>query len=121
MPTYIIVEFPNSKLPVPLITGKPNTWIPIPVVTERCERNCCSVQNIPLCLCIAITIHKSQGMTIGDLETFKKAVMYLPESETKGNAGLELVALSRVKIPDCLAVGNKQKKLTKMIIQNIGK
>ena len=60
-------------------------------------------------------------MTIGDGETFEKAVVYLPESETKGNAGLELVAFSRVKSPDCLAVGNKRNKLTKRIIQNIGK
>ena len=60
-------------------------------------------------------------MTIGDGETFKKAVVYLPESETKENAGLELIAFSRVKSPDCLAVGNKRNKLTKRSIQNIGK
>ena len=60
-------------------------------------------------------------MTIGDGETFEKAVVYLPESETKGNPGLELVAFSRVKSPDFLAVGNKRNKLTKRSIQNIGK
>ena len=60
-------------------------------------------------------------MTIGDRETFEKAGVYLPELETKRNAGLELVAFSRVKSPDCLAVGNKQNKLTKRSIQNIGK
>ena len=121
LPAYIFVEFPNSNLPAPLIPGKPNTWIPVPVITERCERKCCSVQNIPLRVCIAITIHKSQGMTIGDGEIFEKAVVYLPESETKGNAGLELVAFSRVKSPYCLAVGNKRNKQTKRSIQNIGK
>ena len=39
-PAYIIFEFTNSKLPVPLILGKPNKWIPIPFVTERCEWKC---------------------------------------------------------------------------------
>ena len=60
-------------------------------------------------------------MTIGDRETFNKAVMYLPVLETKGNTGLELVAFYRVKSPDCLAVGNKRNKLTQRSIQNTGK
>ena len=59
LPAYIVVDFPNSKLPVSLISGMPKTWIPIPCINDCCKKNCCSIKNIPLCVCIAITIHKS--------------------------------------------------------------
>ena len=75
---------------------------------------------IPLRVCIAISIHKSQGMTIGPGEVFEKVVVYLPEDQREQSPGLELVAFSRAKGPDCLAVGNNSNNLTIMSIQKIG-
>ena len=57
--------------------------VPIPVVEDRCDKKCCSVKTISLRVCIAITIHKSQGMTIGDGEVFEKVIVYLPEAGMK--------------------------------------
>ena len=63
-----------------------------------------------------ISIHKSQGMTIGPGEVFEKVVVYLPEDQREQSPGLELVAFSRAKGPDCLAVGNNSNNLTIMSI-----
>ena len=121
-PAYIIVDFKDAIIPGAdaLITGMTSTCVPIPVVTVRCEKNCCSVTTIPLRVCIAISIHKSQGMSIGPNEIFEKVVVYLPEGGNN-TAGLELVAFSRAKNPNCLAVGNQPENLTMMDIQKIGK
>jgi hypothetical protein len=62
---YVVVEFPESKLPVALVPGKPKTWIPIPVHKLRCDMNCCACTTIPLRLCNSISVHKSQGSTFG--------------------------------------------------------
>jgi len=98
----------------------PPTCVPVPVVMDQCEKKCCSVKTIPLRVCIAISIHKSQGMTIGPGEVFEKVVVYLPEDQREQSPGLELVAFSRAKGPDCLAVGNNSNNLTIMSIQKIG-
>ena len=60
-------------------------------------------------------------MIIGDGEIFNRVFMNPPDSDTRGNASLELVAFSRVKSPDCMAVGNKVNDLINRNIQNIGK
>ena len=46
--------------------------------------------------------------------------MYLPENQREESHGLQLVAFSRAKGPDCLAVGNNSNNLTIMSIQKIG-
>ena len=51
-------------------------------------------------------------MTIGDGEIFDKVVVYLPDSATRGNAGLELVAFSRVKSLDCMTVALEIKEMS---------
>ena len=51
-------------------------------------------------------------MTIGLGEVFEKVVVYLPEDQREQSPGLELVAFSRAKGPDCLAVGNNSNNLT---------
>jgi hypothetical protein len=123
LPSYVIVEFPNSKIPEEdcLIPGKPATMVPIPVVIDRCQKRCCSITTVPLRVCIAITIHKSQGMTIGDGQIFEKVIVYLPEAGCRSNPGLELVAFSRASGPDCVTVGNDSSILTEMSIKKIGK
>ena len=81
LPAYVIVEFkhvniPNKKKPFPMY---PKNWIHIPIITEQCEKRYCSITTIPLRVCKALTIHKSQGMTIGPNECFEKAFVYLPD------------------------------------------
>ena len=114
------VYIPNDKKPFPNL---PNNFIPIPVVTDRCEKKCCSITTIPLRICKALTIHKSQGMTIGPNENFEKAVVYLPEKSQNQNntAGLELVALSRVTSPKNLAIGNLSTSLCISELKKLGK
>ena len=78
--SYVVVGFknvciPDDKKPFPNLQ---NNFIPIPVVTDRCEKKCCSITTIPLRICKALTIHKSQGMTIGPNENFERAIVYLP-------------------------------------------
>ena len=41
------------------------TWVPIPVDQGMCEGHCCSRKGLPLMPAYAITIAKSQGMSIG--------------------------------------------------------
>ena len=66
---------------------------------------------IPLRVCQSITIHKSQGMTIGKNEIFTKVVLYLPDSKSGGRRtpGSDLVGLSRAKDLSSLAIGNQSK------------
>ena len=75
---------------------------------------------IPLRICIAITIHKCQGMTIGPGQQFERVVVHLPESGTRKNPGIELVAISRAMNPTCFAIGNHSSTLTTMDIKKIG-
>ena len=121
LPVYVIVDFPSCTIPLEdaLVPNMPPTCVPVPVVMDQCEKKCCSVKTIPLRVCIAISIHKSQGMTIGPGEVFEKVVVYLPEDQREQSPGLELVAFSRAKGPDCLAVGNNSNNLTIMSIQKL--
>ena len=52
----------------------------------------------------ALTIHKSQGMSIEPGNPFESAAIYLPEKREKTNPGLELVATSRVTYISFLAM-----------------
>ena len=86
--------------------GAPSTWIAVSVVTNRCEKNCCLVSAIPLRFCVAMKIHKAQGMTVGKGMDFEKLIVYLTVAGKRTTPGLELVAFSRVKKPEDIAVGN---------------
>ena len=77
---------------------------------------------MPLRVCKSITIHKSQGMTIGENEIFTKVVLYLPDSLSgRKTPGSELVGMSRAKNLNCLAIGNESKNLSVQDIQKIGR
>jgi hypothetical protein len=115
---YIVVEFPRSKLTQSLITGQDSKMIPITRTTTRCEKNCCSISAFPLQICRALTIHKSQGMTVGEGEQFEKVIVYLPENAK--TPGLPLVACSRSKKATDFAIGNKLQDVSKKAIQQIG-
>jgi hypothetical protein len=119
---YVVVDFPETTIPEAqkLIPNMPKTCVPIPIVTRRCEKNCCSISAMPLQVCKALTIHKSQGMNIGEGKQFEKVVVCLPVSGNKC-PGLELVATSRaVELAD-FAIGNSSTQLTKQDLFNIGK
>ena len=119
---YIIVYFKQSNLSSnePMIEGAPSTWIAVPVVTNRCEKNCCSVSAIPLQVCIAMTIHKAQGMSFGEGMDFDRLIVYFTVSGQRTTPGLELVAFSRVKKLEDIAVGNPVGELEITNITNIG-
>ena len=57
----------------------PSTYIPIIPLTIKCEKRYCTVTSIPLRLCKALTIHKSQRMSVGPGNPFESVIMYLPE------------------------------------------
>lgn len=73
------------------------SWIPISPVTTNWENNGtpCSRTQFPLALAWAITIHKSQGLTL------TKAIIELGPKDFA--PGLSFVAISRVKTLDGIA------------------
>ena len=105
-----------------MFPDKDGRFVSIPTVTERCEKKCCSITMMPLRVCKSITIHKSQGMTIGENEIFTKVVLYLPDSLSgRKTPGSELVGMSRAKNLNCLAIGNESKNLSVQDIQKISR
>ena len=127
------MEFPDSTLPHALVAGFDKTHVPIPFLTQRCERKCCSVTALPLRVCRALTIHKSQGMTVGrevitengitrNKHPFQNVIVYLRPKESKHKTpGSEVVAFSRVTKLEYLAIGNSADKLDRTMLKNIGK
>ena len=101
-PVYVVVDMPDISFPPELVWNREHpTWFPVPLETMRCERNCCSMTTIPLRVCKAITIIKSQGQSVGPGNNWTKLVCRLPQRSTPG---LELVAISRVTDPSCLMI-----------------
>ena len=62
----------------------------------------CTRQQLPLDLAWAISIHKSQGMTVGPKEAFQKLIVDCGQTEHWA-PGLLYVAASRAVHRDCLA------------------
>ena len=91
-------------------------------VEERCEKcKRCTITAIPLKVCKALSINKSQGMTVGQGELFKKVVMYILEEGQRKTPGIELTPASRVKEGKDLAFGNDSHKITLEMVQDIGR
>ena len=86
--------------------------IPIIPLTIKCDKKCCTVTSISLRVCIAITIHKSQGMSVGSRNPFDSAVIYLPKKREISNPGSELVATSRVTEISFLAIYDTNRQVT---------
>jgi ATP-dependent DNA helicase PIF1 len=92
---YPIIKTKDGKL----VTAKPDTW-----EMRDGEKKIASISQIPLRLAWAITVHKSQGMTLdGAHVDLSKA--FVP--------GMGYVALSRVRSLDTLTLGG----LNKMALQ----
>jgi hypothetical protein len=82
-----VVEFRNGRT----VTMKPEDWILMDGEVERA-----AITQVPLKLAYAITVHKSQGMTL-DAARVNLARTFEP--------GMGYVALSRVKSLDSLSLG----------------
>ena len=104
-PEFIVVDFPKYKGP-PMYEEHP-TWVPITVNTVHCEHKCCMREGYPLKSGYAITIAKSQGLTIGKDELVTCAIIKLsPKIDMEKLCyGLAYTALSRVSEDEdwCLA------------------
>ena len=104
LPDLVLVEFNDYSGPV-WDPAHP-TIVPIGrwVWTEHCKHKCSRAQ-IPLRVCWGITVHKSQGMTVGPKSVLKRAVLVLGDSSVEGWApGSAFVQLSRVVSPACMAI-----------------
>ena len=122
MPSFVVVDFPQCLVPEDEQQFPNNpTYVSIPADTSRCDAKCCSITMIPLRVCVAITIHKSQGMTVGTGEIFDHVVVHLPDSTTKRSPGLELVAFSRAKTENNIAIGNRYNTMVEERFKKIGK
>lgn len=89
-----------------VVTAKPEEW----TVTDEKEVILASYSQIPLRLAWAITVHKSQGMTLDTAEidlskTFEAGQGYVALSRLKSWEGLYLTGINRVSLElDSLAV-----------------
>jgi hypothetical protein len=94
---YIVVKFPNSKVSVDDAWDHDHpTHIPVPVATLFCKAKCCSQTTVPLRICKAISIYKSQGMTVGLGKDWEYVVVGFPCPNDRCNgSGQELVGISR--------------------------
>jgi PIF1-like helicase/Helicase len=95
--TEIVVEFDTSKESVPIKRVKAEFFVSRGIKVER--------QQFPLCLAYAITIHKSQGMTLDKV--------LLDVGSTVFEPGMIYVALSRVrKLQDVYFIDFDPTKIT---------
>ena len=119
---YVVVEFENSKLARPLVPGQTNTTlVPIPLCTQRCDRGCCWIKTIPLRVCYGLTGHKTQGMSVGQGEQFKKIKIHMPKGKMKNTPGWVLTAFTRAKAGIDVAIANQSRNLSKTELLRIGR
>ncbi|KAK3093512.1 hypothetical protein FSP39_016633 [Pinctada imbricata] len=103
LPDVVMVNFPNYT--GPSLIPELKTIVPIIPVTRKIECRCfsCSRTQIPLKLGWATTIHKCQGMTIGEGEVNRYIVINPgTRSFESRNPGALFVALSRAKATGAL-------------------
>ncbi|XP_066910881.1 uncharacterized protein [Clytia hemisphaerica] len=107
MPEIVVVDFPRYKGPV--WDENHPTWVPITANIVTCEdvSKCCRRTGFPLITGYAITIAKSQGMTIGPKQQITNVIIKLSPQTTMEqlNCGTSYTAFSRVTQDEdwCLA------------------
>ena len=97
LPDVVFVRFPGYKGP-PYLNEDP-TVVPIVPVSRSTDCTCrCKRLQVPLRLAWGKTIHKCQGMTVGDGEAFRYVVIHPGKHDFEvKNPGALFVALSRTK------------------------
>nr|WP_317198618.1 AAA family ATPase [uncultured Psychrobacter sp.] len=96
------------------VTAEPEEWI----IEDETGDVLASYEQVPLCLAWAITIHKSQGMTLDAAEidlsrTFELGQGYVALSRLKSLAGLQLLGMNDMSLQlDPLARGADKRFLT---------
>jgi ATP-dependent exoDNAse (exonuclease V) alpha subunit len=99
-----IVDFDHSRLPiVKLASGKRITVQPMEWQIMEEGRLLAEIKQIPLRLAWAITIHKSQGMSLDAIEvdlskSFEKGMGYVALSRVRTLSGLKLLGLNDVAL-----------------------
>lgn len=99
---FPIVKLKNGKK----IVAKPETWV---IDNER-GKILADITQIPLCLAWAITVHKSQGMTLDSAEvdlgrSFEYGMGYVALSRVRALDGLKLLGINDMALqvhPDVL-------------------
>jgi ATP-dependent DNA helicase PIF1 len=106
-PVVALVEMQNFKCTNPLVPSQPKL-VPIRMCTHEWTvghgkyLQACSRTQLPLELAWAITIHKSQGLTIGPGHNIQKVVIDVGATEHWA-PGLLYVAVSRANNLGCIA------------------
>lgn len=97
IPAAVVVQFPGYRGPA--WDAREPQWVPISVHSAEWPDSSGGSnrrQQIPLCLCFACTIHKSQGMTLN--------MAAVDTGEREWSQGLTYVALSRLKTLEGLLI-----------------
>ena len=78
-PLYVVVDFPGLEWKTEEDVWDINhrSFFPVSYLEQRCERGCCTMTQLPINVAKGITIHKSQGMTIGPGEVCERYVLSL--------------------------------------------
>ena len=92
IPSYIIVDFPNSLIPdeKKCLPDKPWTWVPTPVEKQQRERLFCTSRIMPVRVYKSIIIHKSQGIRTGPGKHWGKVVIIITGKHLRYKPGMEL-------------------------------
>ena len=76
---------------------------------------------LPLCVCKAISIHKCQGISVGNGHDWEKVVITLPTCDQIITPGMELVAVSRVIDKTNFAINSSSTTFSKHDLKRIGR
>ena len=100
MPRAVLVKFPTYT--GPNFPGLPEKVLPLTPTTVHWVQGttACWRKQFPLALAWAVTIHKSQGMSIGPGQVWERMVVSLGKREL--SAGLSFVAFSRAMNLGCV-------------------
>ena len=123
LPAYVLVDFPATKIPRndKCSMEYPSTTFSVAPHTFLCEKKCCSMTTLPLRVCKAISIHKCQGISVGNGHDWEKVVITLPTCDQIITPGMELVAVSRVIDKTNFAINSSSTTFSKHDLKRIGR
>ena len=90
-----VVDFPGPQILVEHAWDPRNlVEVAVPCHTAHCEKNCCSIVTIPLGVCKAISVCKSQGLTLGKGQFWECLVASFGSGKGHRTPGLEHAGVS---------------------------